>query len=279
MLPGYHYQLTVQNIDPKGAWLATEEQTILLPRRECPNELASGATIEVFVYLDRDNQLCATTQEPIAEADQFALLKVNSIGPHGAFLDWGMPKDLLSPFSEQPQKMLEGRRYLVYICHDQQNRPIASARLEKFLEKENRDLIEGEEVELRVWAFTDLGAKVIVNNCYEALLYRDEIPPGLKRGDCQIGYVLRIREDQRIDVSLRRPGAAGITDAREVILAALQETGFLALHDQSSPDLIRSQLGLSKKQFKKALGGLYKDGQVELSEQGVRLLQEPPTGN
>lgn len=274
MLPGYHYQLTVKNIDKQGAWLTTEEQTILLPRHECPEKLAAGDLLDVFVYLDRNSQLVATSREPLAEADQFAMLKVTSIGPHGAFLDWGLEKDLLSPFSEQAQKMLEGRHYLVYVCHDSQGRPIASARLEKFLEKENQDLHEGDEVELLVWAFTDLGAKVIVNNRYEALLYRDELPPGLKRGDWQRGFVLRIREDRRIDISLHRPGIAGIADAREIVLEALQENGFLALHDQSSPEQIRNQLGLSKKQFKKALGGLYKDGRVELSNKGVRLRNE-----
>ncbi|MBE9486180.1 MAG: hypothetical protein IMY82_03300 [Chloroflexi bacterium] len=273
MLPGYHYQLTVERIDPQGAWLNTDGEQLLLRRRECPGELAPGATIEVFIYLDRNNRLTATTRQPFAAADQFALLKVSSIGPHGAFLDWGLEKDLLAPFSEQPQKMLEGRRYLVRICHDQEGRPIASARLEKFLEKENRDLQPGEEVEVLIWAFTDLGAKVIVNNRYEALLYRDEIPAGLKRGDCCRGFVQRIRADQRIDVTLRRPGAAGITDAREIILEALQAEGFLPLHDQSPPELIRSRLGLSKKQFKKALGGLYKDGLVELGHKGVRLLK------
>jgi predicted RNA-binding protein (virulence factor B family) len=230
--------------------------------------------LEVFIYLDRNNQLRATSREPFAEVGQFALLQVSSIGPHGAFLDWGLEKDLLSPFSEQPQKMLEGRRYLVYLCHDQQGRPIASARLEKFVEIENQDLKEGDEVELLIWTFTDLGAKVIVNDRYEALLYRDELPAGLKRGDRGQGYVARIREDRRIDVALRRPGAAGVADARDVILSALREEGgFLALHDNSPPELIRSQLGLSKKQFKKALGGLYKEKQVELSHKGVRLLK------
>jgi predicted RNA-binding protein (virulence factor B family) len=274
MLPGYHYQLTVENIDAKGAWLEKDGQRFFLPRRECPVGLAPGSSLEVFIYLDRNNQLCATTREPLAEADQFVTLKVNSIGPHGAFLDWGLEKDLLAPFSEQPQRMLEGRHYLVYICHDQQGRPIASARLEKYLEQENQDLQEGDEVELLIWTFTDLGAKVIVNNRYEALLYKDELPAGLKRGDRGQGYVLRIREDRRIDVSLRRPGAAGIADAREIILAALlEEDGFLPLHDNSPPEQIRSRLGLSKKQFKKALGGLYREKRVELSHKGVRLLK------
>lgn len=273
MLPGYRYQLTVETIEPKGAWLSKEGQRLFLPRRDCPDELAPGSTIEVFVYLDRNNQLCATTHKPLAEMGQFALLQVTSIGPHGAFLDWGLEKDLLVPFSEQPQKMLEGRRYLVYLCHDQQDRPIASARLEKFLATENHDLREGEEVEMTIWAFTDLGAKVIVNNRYEALLYKDELPPGLKRGDQGVGFVARIREDRRIDVTLRRPGAAGIADAREVILEALQEDGFLPLHDNSPPELIRSELGLSKKQFKKAIGGLYKEKRVELSHKGIKLVK------
>jgi len=272
MLPGNHYQLTVEKIDTQGAWLTGEGDTILLPRRECPKELVSGSSLEVFVFLDRNNQLRATTSKPFAEVGQFALLQVSSIGPHGAFLDWGLEKDLLSPFSEQPQKMLEGRNYLVYLCHDQQGRPIASARLENYVEKENQDLKEGDEVELLIWAFTDLGAKVIVNDRYEAILYKDEVPTGLKRGDKGQGFVSRIRDDRRIDVSLRRSGAAGVADARDVILEALQEDGFLPLHDNSPPELIRSQLGLSKKQFKKAVGSLYKEKQIELSHKGIRLL-------
>lgn len=274
MLPGQHYQLTVEKIEPQGAWLSAEGETVLLPSHECPTGLATGTELEVFIYLDRNSELRATTREPLAEVGQFAILKVSSIGPHGAFLDWGLEKDLLSPYSEQPQKMLEGRNYLVYLCHDQQGRPIASARLEQFVEKENQDLKEGDEVELLIWAFTDLGAKVIVNDRYEAILYRDEVPPGLKRGDRGQGYVLRIREDRRIDISLRRPGAAGVSDARDVILEALQEEdGFLPLHDNSPPELIRSQLGLSKKQFKKAIGGLYKEKRIEMSHKGVRLLK------
>jgi len=273
MLPGNHHHLKVKRIDQKGAWLEADDAEVLLPRRECPAALSDGSTLNVFIYLDRNNQLSATTREPFAEVGQFALLQVNSLGPHGAFLNWGLEKDLLAPFSEQPQKMLEGRRYLVYLCHDQQGRPIASARLEQFVANENQDLREGEEVELLIWSFTDLGAKVIVNDRYEALLYKEELPPGLKRGDRGQGFVARIREDRRIDISLRRTGTAGVADAREVILEALQEEGFLPLHDNSPPELIRSQLGLSKKQFKKALGGLYKEKRIELTHKGVRLLK------
>lgn len=274
LLPGYRYELKIKSITPKGVWLHAQEDQIFLPLRECPDDINQEEAIEVFLYLDRDNKPKVTTRMPLAQVGEFALLKVQSIGPHGAFLDWGLEKDLLSPYSEQAQKMAEGRRYLVHICHDQENRPIASSRLERFVVKENRDLSEGEEVELLIWAFTDLGAKVIVNNRYEALLYRDEVPAGLKRGEYHLGYVLRIRADHRIDVTLRRPGAAGVKDARTVILDALKVDGFLPLHDQSPPELIREQLGLSKKVFKKALGGLYKDGLVELGNKGVSLLKK-----
>ncbi len=271
LAPGYRYELQVKSINEKGAWLYAEEQQLFLPRSEWPAELAPDATVEVFLYLDRDNKPIVTTTMAAAQVGEFALLKVQSVGSHGVFLDWGLKKDLLAPYSEQAQKMVEGRSYLVHVCLDRDNRPIASSRLEKFLVKENRDLREGEEVELLVWAFTDLGAKVIVNNYYEALLYRDEVPADLKRGDHATGYVLRIRGDHRIDVTLRRPGAAGIKDARGVLLEALEEDGFLSLHDQSSPDEIRDQLGLSKKVFKKAVGGLYKDGLISLEKAGIRL--------
>jgi predicted RNA-binding protein (virulence factor B family) len=271
LAPGYRYELQVKSTNEKGAWLYAEEQQLFLPRSEWPTELSPDETVEVFLYLDRDNKPVITTTLAAAQVGEFALLKVQSVGAHGVFLDWGLKKDLLAPYSEQAQKMVEGRSYLVHVCLDRENRPIASSRLEKFLVKENRDLREGEEVELLVWAFTDLGAKVIVNHYYEALLYRDEVPANLKRGDQCTGYVLRIRGDHRIDVTLRRPGAAGIKDARGVILEALEEDGFLALHDQSSPDEIRNQLGLSKKVFKKAVGGLYKDGVISLEDAGVRL--------
>ncbi len=268
---GKSYNLTVKNIDLQGAWLEADGESVLLPKAACPKQLSAGSILEVFLYLDRNGQLSASAQTPLAEVGQFALLQVTSVGPHGAFLDWGIEKDLLAPFAEQTIKMLEGRRYLVRVCSDQQDRPIASAKLEKFLEAEAVDLQIGDEVELMIWAFTDLGAKVIVNDRFEALLYKDEVPSGLKRGDTGVGYILKIRPDRRIDVTLRRPGAAGVSDAREIILEAMEPSGFLPLHDQSPPEQIREQLGLSKKLFKKALGGLYKDGLVELSNKGVKL--------
>jgi predicted RNA-binding protein (virulence factor B family) len=272
MIPGYRYRLHVARLDSKGAWLSDQRAEILLPQRDCPEDLAINTEIEVFIYLDRHGDSIATTQMPLAAVGEFATMRVQSVGAHGAFLNWGLSKDLLAPFAEQAKKMLEGRRYLVRVCHDSQQRPIATSRFDRFLSRENRDLEEGQKVDMIIWAFTDLGAKVIVNNNYEALLYHNDIPPALKCGDRLNGYVSRIRPDQRIDVSLSRPGKSGVDDARETLLALLQTHKFLPLNDHSPAELIRDRLGLSKKQFKKAVGGLYKDGLIKLEEDGLRLL-------
>ena len=277
---GFFYRLIVAQIDQRGAWLKAEDEKLLLPARECPEGIRPGQEMNVFLYIDRGSIRRITTKIPFAQVGEFAFLEVKSVGPHGAFLAWGLEKDILCPFKEQGQKMLEGRRYLVRICHDREGRPIASSRVDQSVRKENRDLVVGQEVDLLVWAFTDLGAKVIVNHTYEALLYQDELPPGLKRGDKSPGFVLRIRADHRIDVTLRRPGVAGIMDARQVILEALDEGGgTIALHDQSPPEQIRSQLGLSKKVFKKAVGGLYKEGLIELNTKGIKLVSVEKRGS
>ncbi len=271
---GNFHKLRILRIDHSGAWLEAEDQEILLPRKECPAEIAPGVEVEVFIYVDRNQQILATRKKPVAKVGEFALLQVTSIGPHGAFLDWGIGKDLLAPFNEQTQKMLEGRRYLVRILHDKQQRPIASSKIDRFLLAENHDLTQGDEVEVIIWAFTDLGAKVIINNTYEGLIYQTDLPPHLKKGDLITAYVGRVRDDGKLDVVLHRTGAAGRDDAREVLLDALTTSGFLPLHDQSPPELIRSRLGLSKKAFKKATGMLYKEGFIELTHQGIKLLKK-----
>lgn len=271
---GSYHTLKVSRIDPAGAWLDGDGNNILLPRKECPQELAPGMDVDVFIFIDRQQQLLATRKKAAAQVGEFAMLQVTSIGPHGAFLDWGIGKDLLAPFTEQAQKMLEGRRYLVRILLDKQQRPIASSKIDRFLLAENCDLTAGEEVEVMLWAFTDLGAKVIINATYEGLIYQTDLPPHLKKGDKTLGYVARIRDDGKIDIVLHRTGAAGRNDAREVVLDALVTSGFLPLHDQSPPELIRSRLGLSKKAFKKATGMLYKEGLIDLTHQGIKLLKK-----
>ncbi|MDD2468279.1 MAG: S1-like domain-containing RNA-binding protein [Desulfobulbus sp.] len=265
------HTLRVARIDKQGVWLEAGDRLAHLPRREA-RDVATGEELEVFLYQDVAGELQATCRQPLAQAGEFAMLTVQSVGPHGAFLDWGLAKDLLAPFSLQPDRMQVGRSYLVKVELDEMGRPFANARIDTCLDSERPDLREGDQVDLLIWQFTDLGAKVIVNHRFPALLYRDELPPGVGEGVPLIGYVKRLRDDGKLDVTLRKVGAEGVADARQVILAALAaQGGSLPLHDQSSPAAIQQALGMSKKTFKKAVGGLYKDGLVTLTNEGVSL--------
>jgi len=263
--------LRVARIDKKGIWLEAGEMLAHLPAREAP-QAVPGEELEVFLYQVIPGELQATRRPPLAQAGEFALLKVRAVGPHGAFLDWGLAKDLLAPLSLQPERMQAGWSYLVKVAVDQQGRPFANARIDECLDRERPDLHEGDAVELMVWQLTELGAKVIVNHRFPGLLYQDELPAGTYIGMELAGYVKRLREDGKLDVTLRRVGAEGVLDAREVILKVLAANGgSLPLHDGSSPLLIKQTLDLSKKSFKKAVGGLYKDGLVTLTAEGVSL--------
>ena len=268
------HTLRVARVDKRGVWLEAGDRLAHLPLREAPHAMP-GERLEVFLYQVVAGELQATCRLPLAQAGEFAMLTVRSVGPHGAFLDWGLAKDLLAPLSLQPERMQVGRRYLVKVDIDQQGRPFANARIDDCLDRARPDLREGDAVAMFIWQLTDLGAKVIINHRYPALLYRDELPAGSRTGMHLTGYVKRLREDGKLDVTLRKVGAEGVSDARDVILAALAaHGGRLPLHDQSSPAAIQKALGMSKKTFKKAVGGLYKDGLVTLTEEGVRL-----TGN
>jgi predicted RNA-binding protein (virulence factor B family) len=263
--------LRVARIDKRGVWLEAGERLAHLSRREAPR-VTPGEQLEVFLYQDVAGELQATCRLPLAQAGEFAFLTVQSVGPHGAFLDWGLAKDLLAPFPLQPERMQFGRSYLVKVELDQQGRPYANGRIDDCLDRGRPDLHEGDPVALLIWQITDLGAKVIVNHRFPALLYRDELPAGTRAGMQLTGYVKRLREDGKLDVTLRKVGAEGVSDARDAILKALAaHGGTLPLHDGSSPAAIQQALGMSKKTFKKAVGGLYKDGLVTLTDEGVRL--------
>jgi len=265
------HTLKVVRVDKKGVWLNAGDLPAHLPTREAPNA-QPGDELEVFLYQVIPGELQATLRPPLAQAGEFAVLKVKSITEHGAFLDWGLAKDLLVPLTLQPERMQQGWSYLVKVDVDQQGRPFGNARIDDCLDYGRPDLDEGDAVDLMIWQITDLGAKVIVNGRYEALLYRDELPPGSYTGMELSGYLKHLREDGKIDVTLRRVGQEGVSDAREVILKVLAANGgVLPLHDKSSPEAIQKILGMSKKTFKKAVGGLYKDGLVKLTDAEVRL--------
>jgi predicted RNA-binding protein (virulence factor B family) len=264
--------IKVERIDEEGAWLIAGLERALLPKRELPESLAPGDEVTVFVYNDLAGRPVATLREPLAEVGECALMKVRQVNRHGAFLDWGLFKELLVPPKEQPEPMKLGRRYVVKVRLDRQGRPLGTARIEQSLVNVDIDLQEGQEVDLLVWRFTPLGARVVIDQRYDGLLYRDEIGDRLNYGDRLTGYVKKIRGDGKIDVTLRRGGRGEIDEARDMILGAIKaQGGFLPLHDGSSPEEIRAALGMSKKLFKKAVGGLYKAGTIELTDKGVRL--------
>ncbi len=264
--------LKIARITTAGAYLSTDQGDVLLPAWLVPKGVEPGTELDVFIYLDSEDQLTATTKQPKAMVGDFVTLRVKDNVTVGTFLDWGLGKDLLLPFGEQTAPLRRGEKVLVRVYLHSSGRIAASARLEKFLQPTDFSLSEGEEVELLIYAFSDLGAKVIINDTYGGLLFRDELYINPVCGDRLIGYIKKIREDGKIDVTLLKGGARDADADREIVMVALKaHNGFLPLTDKSSPDEIADILRLSKKAFKKVIGGLYKDRLVEMAVDGIRL--------
>ena len=255
-----------------------EDGEILLPAKYVPDGYDIGDIIKVFVYLDNEERLVATTEEPLAKVGDFALLRVAWTNDYGAFLDWGLLKDLFVPFSEQEGKMVKGNSYLVYVTIDRKSyRIYASARLDKFLSRTKPPYETDEEVDIIVWRRTDLGWKVIVNGNHSGLVFANEVFRDLKTGDRLKGYVKRVRTDGKIDIALQRHGVVGDDDSSMRLLSAIEaQRGFLPLNDNSSPDEIYSMLGMSKKAFKRAAGKLYKQRLIIIDDDGLRLAAGRP---
>ncbi len=256
-----------------GLFLSDGDTDVLLPNKYVPKRFEIGDEIKVFVYLDHEERLTATTLKPYIKRDEFAYLQVSYINQYGAFLNWGLEKDLFVPFKEQARKMEEGKRYLVYAYLDEKtNRLVASSKLNQFLEQENIELEIGEEVDLIVSHITELGINVIINFKYKGLLYKDEVFENLTPGKKLKGYIKNIREDKKIDVSLTLPGLEGIEENAQVVLEELKASnGFLRLTDNSHPEEIKTVLKMSKKAFKKAIGNLYKQKIISIKEDGIYL--------
>jgi hypothetical protein len=264
--------LRVHEITDDGAWLQVGRERALLPAGELGDQVRLGQELTVFVYVDMSGQTVATLRRPRALAGEFALMRASQVNSHGAFMDWGLAKDLLVPPKEQPELMKPGRRYLVKVRLDRQNRPIGTARIEKSLSSPDETIVDGQKVDLIVYQFTPLGAKVIINHRFSGLLYRDEIGERLSYGEELTGYIRQIRADGKIDCALSLGTRDGLDDARATIMKALNGSqGFLPLHDKSPPEQIQEALGLSKKLFKKGVGGLYKVGLIKLTDEGIRL--------
>ncbi|QHT71198.1 GntR family transcriptional regulator [Rhodocytophaga rosea] len=272
---GQYHTLEVIKILDFGLYLAHGLDEILLPIRYIPEGTQVGDKLYVFIYRDSEDRVIATTEKPLATANSFACLRVTDANSYGVFLDWGLVKDLFMPFSEQHKKLIPGRNYLVWVYVDPEtDRVMCSARLEKFLQTDTSALQENQLVELLIWEFTDMGIKVVVEQKYSGVLYHNEVFETLYVGDQVNGYIKKIREDGKLDVVLRKKGYAEVIDAKEEIMQQLKKSqGFLPLTDNSSPQEIYERLQMSKKTFKKAVGGLLKDGQLSLSKDGIYFIE------
>ncbi len=247
---------------------------ILLPKRYLPENCQVGDRIEVFIYLDSEDRLVATTEKPLAMVGEFAMLKVVEITSFGAFLDWGLMKDLLVPFREQQEKMEKGKSYLVYVYLDNESqRIVATSRLDKCLGNIPVDYEAGEEVDLIIAGKTELGYKAIVDNSHWGVIYHNEVFQPLHPGEKLKGFIKQIRPDEKIDLRLDKPGYEKIDSISQGILDQMKAAGgFLPVNDKSDPDLIVKTFRTSKKNFKKAIGSLYKQHLITIEENGIRLV-------
>jgi predicted RNA-binding protein (virulence factor B family) len=246
---------------------------VLLADKKLPENCQIGDALDVFVYVDSEGHLAATTKIPLAQVDDIAWLKVVSLNYVGAFLDWGLPKDLLVPFSEQHHEMEVGKSYLVKVFLDDKNRIAATTKIDRFIADESIDFEVGQKVSLIIADKTDLGFKAIVNNTHWGLLYQNELFQPLKRGQKLDGYIKQIREDGKIDLNLNQPGYGKVVSLTDNILNKLKENnGALMLSDKSPPEAIYSAFGVSKKVFKQAIGALYKKQLISIDKNGIKLV-------
>jgi len=273
---GREIELKIAKRATFGLFLADESgEEVLLPNKYCAEEMKPGNTTRVFVYKDSEGKKVATTLTPKIFIHEFALLKVSAVTGVGAFLDWGLEKELMVPFREQKQKMEVDRWYIVYLDLDKKSdRLYASNRVERFLQNDQISVKEGDEVALVVLQKTDLGYSVIVNHAHKGLIFDNEIFQEIRVGARLKGYVKKIRDDQKIDISIQPIGFHNVNDSNsELIYKTLVENdGFLAVTDKSSPDDIYTQFGISKKAFKKSLGALYKQKKVDIQPDGIKLI-------
>ena len=271
---GEYNSLIVLRRAEQGLYLGDDSgESVLLPNRYIPEGAEIGDTLSVFIYNDSEDRVIATTLTPKMTLNKFACLEVVSVTNHGAFLDWGLAKDIFVSFSEQLKKLEEGQYAIVFLYLDKiTNRLAASCKLNKFLNNETIEVKENDEVELLITEKTDLGINVIINDRYKGVLYKNEIFQNLQYGERRKGYIKKIREDNKIDASLQKQGYDNVQPNEEKIMDKLKENdGFLKLGDYSSPEEITAALEMSKKTFKKAIGSLFKQRLIRIEEKGIFL--------
>jgi predicted RNA-binding protein (virulence factor B family) len=246
---------------------------ILMPIRYVPEGTKPGDTVECFLYFDSEDRPIATTEHPLAQVGDFALLEVVSVNSIGAFMNWGLMKDLYVPFREQRQKMEEGQSYVVYIyVDDVSNRIVGSAKVEDFLDKEPHEFETGQEVDVMIYGKSDIGYKAIINNNWTGVIYFSSVFREIKKGEKTKGYIQEIRPDGKVNMLLDKPGYEKVDDVSKKILEKLkQQNGFIQLTDKSPAEQVYEMFGISKKTYKKAIGGLYKARLITIEENGIKL--------
>lgn len=272
---GNYNTLRITKLVSFGVYLdGGDGKEILLPTRYVPKGAKVDDEVQVFIYHDNEGRLIATTLHPKAVVGEFAFMRVKSVNSTGAFLDWGLMKDLLVPFKEQKMAMREGKWYLVYVHLDHlTGRIVASARVEKFLGNVPPEYESNQEVNLLVADDTEIGYKVIVNDLHWGMIYHNQVFQRLEKGERLKGYVKGVREDDKLDISLQPLGYQKVDGISQRILEALQmKDGFLPVHDKSDPEEIYSLFRCSKKAFKQAIGSLYKQHRIRMEADGIRLL-------
>ncbi|MEH6549259.1 MAG: S1-like domain-containing RNA-binding protein [Pseudomonadales bacterium] len=271
---GQTYELEVLKILDFGAYLDAQELgEVLCPRKYLPAGLAVGDLITVFLYLDSEDRPVATTLTPNAKVGEFAYLEVVATNKIGAFLDWGLEKDILVPFNEQHKTMEEGHSYLVYLYIDKTDgRIAASSKIDKFLDDDRPQNFKAKQpVDLIVANTTELGFKAIINHSHWGILYKDEVFQRLSFGQSIKGYIKNVRPDNKIDLSLHGGQETRDKDATAILEYLKEQNGFAPIHDKTSPKVISELFGMSKKTFKKSIGGLYKQGIIEIEKGGICL--------
>lgn len=273
-LGAYNLLKIVKEVD-FGLYLdGGDEGEILLPKRYVPKDYKIGDELDVFLYLDQDERLVATTDHPLAKPGDFAYLECSWVNEYGAFLNWGLMKDLFCPFREQKRRMEIGSSYIVYVTIDEESyRIMATAKVEKYLNKEKPTYNAGDEVDIMIWQKTDLGFKVIINNRWGGLIYENQIYQYVHTGDRLKGYIQQVRPDGKIDATLQPTGRQETESFAETLLQWIKEhDGQCPFGDKSDPEDIKRTFHVSKKTFKRAVGDLYKRRLITIEDDGLRLV-------
>jgi len=270
---GRYNHLIVESRSDFGLYLSSNEERILLPNKYVSNDFKIGDSVEVFVYTDSEDRLVATTLKPAGIVGDFVFLKAKDVTSFGTFMEWGLEKDLLVPKNSQQDSMSPGKKYLTKICLDQKTQRVyGTTQISVNCDQNIKGLKVGQQVDLIIHSITKIGIMAVINNRYYGMLYLNETYQDLSIGDTCTGYIMRVREDEKIDLTLKKPGYASVQGSGQKIVTILKKAGgFIPCYDKSSPEDIKKNFSMSKKEFKKAVGGLYKKGVLELNKNGIKL--------